>query len=139
MTRPRVLIADDHPHILARVSAILTDDYDIIAAVSNGMAAVQVATALRPDLIVLDVSMPIMTGFEAAARIGDDDWEPRIVFLTVHEDPEFVEAARDVGADGYVLKRAVATALLPAIRTVLAGQTVFPELPELSHADGAAK
>jgi DNA-binding NarL/FixJ family response regulator len=126
MSRRRVLIADDHPSILERVSEILSGDYEIVAAVGDGLAAVDAATVLQPDVVVLDISMPILSGLEVAARLADCARVPRIVFLTVHEDPEFVEAARNVGASGYVLKRTIAADLLPAIRLVLEGQAAFP-------------
>jgi DNA-binding NarL/FixJ family response regulator len=129
MTKRRVIIADDHPSILQRVTEMLSADYEIVAAVGDGSAAVDAAYVLQPDLIVLDISMPVMTGLEAAARIAAIAPPPPILFLTVHEDPVFLEAARQVGACGYVLKRALAADLLPAIKRVLDGQSVFPALP----------
>jgi DNA-binding NarL/FixJ family response regulator len=129
MTKRRVVIADDHPTILQRVVEMLSAEYEIVAAVGDGLAAVDAACALQPDLIVLDISMPGMTGLEAAARIAAFAPPPPILFLTVHEDPVFFEAARQVGACGYVLKRALAADLLPATRRVLDGQSVFPVLP----------
>ena len=129
MTKLRVIIADDHPSILQRVAEMLSADYEVVAAVGDGLAAVDAACVLQPDLIVLDISMPVMTGLEAAARIAAFTPPPPILFLTVHEDPVFLEAARQVGACGYVLKRALAADLLPAITRVLDGQSVFPALP----------
>jgi DNA-binding NarL/FixJ family response regulator len=126
MSRYRVLVADDHPVVLERVSQILSHDYDVVATVGNGRAAVDAAVVLQPDLVVLDISMPVMSGLDAAARLSDRVRAPRIVFLTVHEDPAFAEAARSVGAAGYVLKRAMAADLLPAIRTALAGHAPYP-------------
>jgi DNA-binding NarL/FixJ family response regulator len=126
MARRRVLIADDHPGVLEAVARLLAADYDVVAAVSDGAAAVEAADRLKPDVVVLDISMPNLTGLQAAARISAADSPPRIVFLTVHEDPAFVQAARSAGGSGYVLKSAIAAALLPTIGTVLGGQTVFP-------------
>jgi DNA-binding NarL/FixJ family response regulator len=131
MTRFRVLIADDHPSLLKRVVEILEAEYDIVAAVTDGLAAVDAATVLQPDVVVLDISMPILSGLEAAARLAEGGSASRIVFLTVHEDPEFVEAARSVGALGYVLKRTITADLLPAIRLVLDGQPAFPRASSL--------
>jgi DNA-binding NarL/FixJ family response regulator len=125
MARYRVLVADDHPAVLERISRILSRDYDVVAAVGDGLAAVDAAAALQPDLVVLDISMPVMNGLDAAARLSDGARAPRIVFLTVHEDAAFIEASRLAGASGYVLKRAVAADLLPAIRLALSGETAF--------------
>jgi DNA-binding NarL/FixJ family response regulator len=130
MPRYRVVVADDHPIMLERVSRILSDDYDVVAAVGDGRAAVDAAAVLQPDIVILDISMPSLNGLEVAARLADCARVPRIVFLTVHEDPEFVDAARRVGACGYVLKRTVAGDLLPAIRLVLEGQPAFPALSD---------
>src|SRR5262245_60611719 len=126
MPRPRVLIADDHPSVLEHVTQVLVGECDVVAAVSDGLAAFDAAVVLRPDVVILDISMPVLSGLETAARLADGGWAPRVVFLTVHEDPEFLEAARNVGAHGYVLKRTMTTALLPAIRRVLTGKSAFP-------------
>jgi DNA-binding NarL/FixJ family response regulator len=137
MVRSRVLIADDHPSLLERVAEILAAEYEIVAAVSDGLAAVDAATLLQPDVVVLDISMPILSGLEAAARLVDGGCVSRIVFLTVHEDPEFVEAARNVGALGYVLKRTIGADLLPALELVLRGHSAFPS-PMSLRPDAAA-
>jgi DNA-binding NarL/FixJ family response regulator len=130
MSRYRVLVADDHPTVLERVSEILSHDYDVVAAVGDGLAAVDAAATLLPDVVVLDISMPVLSGFEAAARLSGCPRTPRIVFLTMHEDPAFVEAARNVGASAYVLKRTIAAQLLPAIKLALEGHAVFPASDE---------
>jgi DNA-binding NarL/FixJ family response regulator len=126
MKRPRILIADDHPHVLECISVLLASEYDVVAAVSDGQAAVNAAVVLRPDVVILDISMPVLSGLQAAARLVDGACQASIVFLTVHEDPAFLEAARNVGARGYVLKRTIAADLLPAIRLVLEGRPAFP-------------
>jgi DNA-binding NarL/FixJ family response regulator len=129
MTRARILVADDHPSMLTRVVHLLSNDYDIVGEAADGIAAVEAYQRLKPDLCVFDISMPEMTGFEAARRLQQLGCTARIVFLTVHEDPAFVEAAREVGANAYVVKRRIATDLVPAIRRVLAGLTQFPPIP----------
>jgi DNA-binding NarL/FixJ family response regulator len=126
MARTRVLIADDHPSVRQHVSEMLQADYEIVGAVSDGLAAVDAAVVLRPDVVVLDISMPILNGLEAAARLCEGGSPPRIVFLTVHQDADFLDAARSVGAHGYVVKRTMNADLLPAIKLVLAGGTAFP-------------
>lgn len=119
MSRPRILLADDHANILERVSELLSTEFEIVAIVRDGLAAVDAAAALEPDLAVLDISMPILNGLEVARRLTAIHPSPRIVFLTVHEDVEYREAARSAGACGYVLKRSLATELLPAIKRAL--------------------
>jgi DNA-binding NarL/FixJ family response regulator len=125
MGRARILVADDHPSMLERITRLLATDYDVIAAVSDGLAALEAALTLHPDLVVLDISMPRMTGLEAAAKLADQPRPTPVVFLTVHDDQEFIEAARSLGALGYVLKRNIGTELLPVIRRALAGQATF--------------
>jgi len=125
MGRARILVADDHASMLERVSQLLSTDYDVVAAVSDGVAAVEAALTLHPDLLVLDISMPRMTGLEVAATLADKPHPAPVVFLTVHDDQEFIEAARSRGALGYVLKRNIASDLLPVIRRALAGQATF--------------
>ena len=111
--------------MLERVSRLLSTDYEIVGAVSDGIAAVEAADRLQPDLLVFDISMPGMTGLEAAARLADRTPRAALVFLTVYEDQEFVDAARSAGALGYVLKRNILTDLLPAVRGALAGQATL--------------
>jgi DNA-binding NarL/FixJ family response regulator len=125
MGRSRLLVADDHPSLLERISRLLSTDYDVIAAVSDGLAALEAAVALHPDLLVLDISMPKMTGLETAAKLAEQPQPAPVVFLTVHDDQEFIDAARSLGALGYVLKRNIGTELLPVIRRALAGQATF--------------
>jgi DNA-binding NarL/FixJ family response regulator len=126
MSRPRVLLADDHPSMLERTIRLVAEEFDIVSAANNGRAALDAAVVLQPDVVVLDISMPVMSGLEAAARISELAHPPRIVFLTVHDDPAFVEAAREAGATAYVLKPNIATDLIPAIRLALEGRTQFP-------------
>jgi DNA-binding NarL/FixJ family response regulator len=117
--RIRILLADDQREILETVARLLEDEFDVIAAVANGKLAIEAAVRLAPDLIVLDISMPVLNGIEAASQLKDSGSRAKVVFLTVHEDPVLVEAALSVGANGYVLKQRLATDLIPAIRKVL--------------------
>ena len=112
----RILLADDQPEIVETVTRLLKDEFDIIAAVTNGNRVIEVAARLAPDLLVLDISMPIMNGIEAAARLRESGSKARVIFLTVNEDPCIVEAAFLIGGLGYVLKQRLTTDLIPAIR-----------------------
>jgi DNA-binding NarL/FixJ family response regulator len=122
VTRARVILADDHPAILEGVRSLLSAEFDIAAEVSDGDAAVEAVRCFEPDVAVLDISMPGLSGLEAAARVGAPTRGPAIVFLTVYEGQEFVDAARTLGA-GYVLKRQMGTHLLAAVRAAAARHT----------------
>jgi DNA-binding NarL/FixJ family response regulator len=121
MARPRVLLADDLPEVLERVTRLLRNDFDIVGCAQNGEDAIEAATTLDPDLIVLDISMPVLNGIQAASRLRELGCKAKLIFLTIHEDRDYVEAAFSVGALGYVLKSSVATDLIPAIQAALQG------------------
>jgi len=119
--RPRILIADDNQPILERVKELLDPLYDVVGAVSSGPALVEHAIRLRPDLIVLDISMPGITGIEAARELKDSGSSAKVVFLTVHERVEFVQACLAEGALGYVIKSRLQVDLPQAILEALSG------------------
>jgi|SRR5580700_11092387 DNA-binding NarL/FixJ family response regulator len=119
--QPRVLLADDHRPIIERVTALLESSFEIVGTVGNGADLVAEAQKLQPDLIVLDISMPGLTGIEAARQLREAGSTAKIVFLTVHERVEFVHACLAEGALGYVVKSRMAVDLIPAIREALSG------------------
>jgi DNA-binding NarL/FixJ family response regulator len=135
-TRPRVLLADDHIHFLESISRLLTAVFDIVAIVPDGRQAVDLARRLRPDVVVLDVSMPDLDGFQTLEQFRRDGLETRVVFLTMHEDDEFVAAAINAGAHGYVLKSRIHSDLISAIGHALAGRLFLPSLTSLSTVAG---
>src|SRR3954469_16606726 len=102
MGRARVVLADDNEAMVESVRKLLTPHFDVVAVVSDGCAAYEAVVAHEPDVVILDMSMPLASGLEAAARMSAQAVSPRIVFLTVHEAPEYVAAARDAGACAYV-------------------------------------
>jgi len=118
----RLLVADDHQQILDRVAALLAADFTVVAAVNAGDAAVSAARRLRPDVLVLDISMPGLNGFEAASQLRDAGSTAAVIFLSVHDEPEFLEAAWKAGAMGYVRKSHLGSDLIPAIRSALEGR-----------------
>jgi DNA-binding NarL/FixJ family response regulator len=118
---PRVLLADDLPEMLQKVTQLLQDDFDVVGSAQNGQEAIEAAKPLNPDLLVLDISMPILDGIQAASRLRGLGCKAKVIFLTVHEDRDYVEAAFSVGALGYVLKSRVATDLIPAVQEALLG------------------
>ena len=111
MTRPRIVVADDHDETRAVIASRLASDFDVVSTVADGQAAVEAAGALYPDLVVLDISMPGLNGFEAAALIRDLPNPPRIVFATVYEDASIASAASALGASAVVRKREMLTEL----------------------------
>jgi DNA-binding NarL/FixJ family response regulator len=118
--RPRVLLADDHPTMLALTAAALAGECLVVGTVGNGCELLAEAERLHPDLIVLDITMPRLDGIEAARQLRRSHRPARLVFLTVHEDADFARSALDAGGHGYVVKARLATDLLPAIREALA-------------------
>lgn len=121
--RPRVLLADDNPEILDTVSQILQRDCLVLEAVLDGQSVLRDALTLRPDVIVLDISLGDLTGIEVARHLREMGCKARIVFLTVHENPDFIRAAFEAGASAYVFKSALGTDLIEAIEAVNAGET----------------
>lgn len=115
----KILLADDQQEMLETVARLLENEFDVVAAVTNGERAIEAAVRLAPDLLVLDISMPVMNGLEAAARLKEVGSNARVIFLTVHDDPVIAEAAFSIGARGYVLKQRLAQDLILAIREAL--------------------
>jgi len=122
MDKIRILLADDHQTVLQRVCELLGDDFEIVGTVNNGRDAVVAALRLNPDVLVIDISMPVLNGLQAAQQLRSAKQPTKIVFLTVHTDRDFVTAALSAGALGYVTKSDVATDLVPAISEALAGR-----------------
>jgi DNA-binding NarL/FixJ family response regulator len=121
----RVLLVDDNAAMLRRAAAVLTPGCEVVGAVKDGPAALAAAREFQPDVIVLDISMPGMNGFELATRLQQIGSKAALVFLTVHVEDEFVMAAREVGALGYVEKPRLAVDLLHAVREARAGRSSF--------------
>jgi DNA-binding NarL/FixJ family response regulator len=122
----RILLADDSPAVLERVTEMLEDEFIVSGAFGNGKSVLQNVTELSPDVIVLDISLGDMTGFEVAERLRVMRCGAKIVFLTVHESIDFVHAAIAVGAAGYVFKSQAASELRNAILSASRGLKSFP-------------
>lgn len=122
MHQARILLADDHPEFLAMTVRLLQPEFNVLKTVGDGQAVVDEVAALNPDLVVLDISMPGLNGIEAALRLKASGSNAKVVFLTVHRDPDYLESALAVGALGYVVKDRLASELVPALREALAGR-----------------
>jgi DNA-binding NarL/FixJ family response regulator len=121
VARARILLADDHQEMRDRVVRLLGNEFEIVGAFGDGQALVEAARKLKPDVCLIDISMPGLNGIEAAIEIKTNGSSSKVIFLTVHEDPDFVQAALKTGALGYVIKRRLASDLRVAINQVLAG------------------
>jgi DNA-binding NarL/FixJ family response regulator len=128
MKRPRVLLADDHRLLREAFATLLEPDCDVVGAVADGRALLEVAPELRPDIVVLDIAMPSLNGLDAARQLKRTMPEVRVIFLTVSEDPDLAAEAFRAGASGYLLKNSAASELLQAIQDVYHGRSYVTPL-----------
>lgn len=123
MRRPRLLLADDHPIVIAGLREVLGPHFEVAGTAVDGRELVRLAQDLEPDVILLDISMPVLNGLTAARQIRKQAPRRKLIFLTMHSDADYVKEAFRAGASGYILKRSVATDLVKAIDEVLKGRT----------------
>ena len=126
MARARILVADDHEEVRNKIVQLLKRQFDVLGAVCDGPEFLQAVDELKPDLCVLDISMPKMSGIEVAYRIKQSHADTKIVFLTLHDDFDFRAAALETGAEGYVTKARMGGDLIFAVKEVLAGRRFCP-------------
>jgi DNA-binding NarL/FixJ family response regulator len=136
--KPTVVIAEDHFGCLEDISKLIMEDYEIVAVATDGKRGLSAVLRSRPDVVILDISLPEMDGISAAKEIRKCGLNSKILFLSVHDEPEFREGAFNAGANGYVFKSRMNADLLLALKEVLAGHTFLSEghqgqrgLPEL--------
>ena len=120
--RVRILLADDNAEILTHASELLQSNYDIVGTVADGSQVCSETRKLRPELVVLDISMGEWSGIDVAKRLKQQGFAGKIMFMSVHEDPDFVSAALGSGGRAYVIKQRMAEDLRPAIKAVLSDQ-----------------
>ncbi len=128
MTRPRVLLADDHRLLREAFSRLLESDCDVVGSVADGRALLDEAPKVQPDIVVLDIAMPLLNGLDAARQLKRAMPEVKVIFLTMSEDPDVAAEAFRVGASGYLLKNSAASELLQAIREVSLGRSYITPL-----------
>jgi len=128
MKRPRVLLADDHTLVLEGLRKILEPGCEVVGAVEDGRSLLAAAKKLQPDIILLDISMPLLNGVEAARRLRAAAPDAKVIFVTMHADATYVAGAFRAGASGYVLKRCASVELLKAINQVLTGRPYITPL-----------
>lgn len=136
--KPRVIIADDHALVLEGLVTLLARDYDIVATAEDGSELLQKVEEIRPDLVLVDISLPLLNGIEAVREIAARQPDTRIIMVTMHADATFVRQAFAAGASGYVVKRSASRELLAAISEVLAGRTYVTPLVASEPVDGTA-
>ena len=129
MRLPRAILADDHKMLLEAFRKLLEPHCDVVATVSDGHALLDVASALKPDLIVLDIGMPLLNGLEAGRRLKSKMPAVKVIFLTMQEDPDLAIEAMRSGASGYLLKTSAPSELLHAIQEAFKGRSyITPQI-----------
>lgn len=136
MKKPTVILADDHTLVLEGFRRLLETHCELLATVGDGQDLLQAAAQHRPDIVILDISMPVMNGIEAARTLKAKFPSMKLVFVTMHADPAYLRAAFQAGASGYILKQSLSDELTQALHTVLRGQTYVTPLIAKDVVDG---
>jgi len=129
--KPRVLLVDDHPALLQQAIRLLRNDFDIVGSLPDGTCLAEAVASQAPDTIVLDITLPGRSGLQLAQSLKEAGCKARIVFLTVHCDPDYTRAALAAGAAGYVVKARMASDLAIALHAALRGERFISPCPEL--------
>jgi DNA-binding NarL/FixJ family response regulator len=128
MTRPRILMADDHQMLLEAFKALLAPDFDVVGTVTDGRALLEEFVRLHPDVVVLDVAMPLLNGLDAGRQLKAQRRSVKLIYLTMNPDPDLAGEALRLGASGYVLKSSAAQELTQAIHEALRGRSYITPL-----------
>lgn len=126
--RPRVLVADDHTLVLDGLQKLLESECDVVGTAEDGRALLEIAAELKPDIILLDISMPLLNGIEAAQRLKKIVPHSKLIFVTVHAELAYVKNAFRAGASGYLLKRSATSELAQAVKEVMKGRSFVTPL-----------
>ncbi len=132
MTRPRVLLADDHKIVAEGLRSLLEPEFELVGTVEDGRALIAAAKTLHPDVIVADISMPLLNGIEAVRQIKRSGNKAKVIFLTMHLDAAYVARALDAGALGFVPKHSASSELITAIHEALKGSKCSTNYSEFS-------
>ena len=135
----RLLVAEDHAGMRDKVVRALEAEFSVVGSVSDGQEMLEAESRINPDVVILDISMPVMGGIEAAAQLKQRASKARIIFLTAHEDPEFLEAALAIGALGYVIKSRMVSDLRLAVREAMAGRRFVSPSTKLGSCEDGRK
>ena len=121
--RARILIADDHALVAELCKRLLEPEFEVVGTVTDGRSLVRAATTLKPDIVILDIAMPIVNGLDAAQQIKDQLHQVKLIYLTMNSDPEVAAEAFRRGASAYLLKTCASTELVKSVRETLKGRT----------------
>jgi CheY-like chemotaxis protein len=135
VNRARILLADDNELLLELTARMLATSFDVVGLARDGQDLIAKARKFTPDVIIVDITMPLVTGIEAVHELRQDGSSARFVFLTVHQESEFLQACLEEGALGYVIKSHIKADLIPAIQAVMAGERFVS--PSLSLSEDA--
>jgi len=135
MNRVRLLLADDHTMFAQGLQSLLAEEFELLGTVASGEALVEAARKLTPEVIIVDISMPLLNGFDAVRRIRAEGNDAKVIFLTMHDDGALVAEAFRCGASGYVLKQAAGEELVTAIREVAQGNSYVTPLVDNSASE----
>lgn len=128
MTRPRILLADDHAILLEAFRALLEPEFDVVGTVTDGRALLQEFSRLNPDVVLIDVAMPLLNGLDAGRQLKAQRRSVKLIYLTMNSDPDVAGEALRLGASGYLLKSSAASELTQAIREALRGRSYITPL-----------
>ena len=128
MTRAKVLLADDHAMVAAGLGSLIEPEFELVGTVADGRGLLTAATELEPDVIITDISMPLLNGLDAVRQLRQANPRLRVIFLTMHGDADFATEAFRVGASAYLLKQSASEELATAIREVLKGRVYITPL-----------
>lgn len=129
----RILLVDDHAILVESLKKLLESDFDVVGSAGDGRTMIEMALELKPDVVLLDLTLPVLNGLEAARRLKKRAPDIIIIFLTMNEDRELAAEALLIGAAGYVLKKSAASEVRQAIRSALSGQTFVTASVDPSH------
>lgn len=140
MSKLRILLADDHRIVLEGLKKLLEPEYDVVGMAEDGHGLVKEALRLMPDMIIADISMPSLSGIDAIRQIRKEGLNPKVIFLTMHNDALYAKEVLDMGASGFVLKHSASAELITAVQEVLQGNThisaaISQELLQLYRGD----
>ena len=139
MRRPRVLLADDHRIVAQGLRSLIEPEFELVGVVEDGRALLDAAEQLQPDVIVTDISMPLLNGIEATRQLKKNNEDIKVVILTMHSDVSYAVGAFEAGALGYVLKHSAPSELNLAIKSALKGKKYKTPLISSDHLDGVIK
>lgn len=136
MKKPTVILADDHTLVLEGFRRLLEAQCELLSAVGDGQALLKAVAQQHPDIVILDISMPVMNGIEAARTLKSQFPSVKLLFVTMHADPAYIRAAFQAGASGYILKQSLGDELTQALQAVLRGHTYVTPLIAKEVVDG---